>query len=273
MLRKVFKHWTVLAMLLLCLTASAQAGERLKMSTTTSTENSGLLSVLLPPFEKANDITVDVIAVGTGKALKLGENGDVDVVFVHARAAEDKFVADGFGVDRRDVMHNDFIIVGPANDPAELKAATSNSDAMKRLSEGKASFISRGDDSGTHKKEKALWKAAGIAAAGKWYSEAGQGMGPVLTIADEKGGYALADRGTYIAYSDKVDLVIAFDGGSELANPYGIIAVNPAKHPHVKIEQAKALIDYITGPEGQKIINSYKVKGKQLFFPDAIPNP
>ncbi len=218
-------------------------------------------------------MSVDVIAVGTGKALKLGENGDVDVVFVHARAAEDKFVADGFGVSRREVMHNDFVIVGPPDDPAGLKAATSNADAMKRLARGKASFISRGDDSGTHKKEKALWRAAGVEPGGGWYSESGQGMGAVLTIADEKDGYALTDRGTFIAYGDKVRLSIAYEGVEELSNPYGIIAVNPAKHPHAKFQLAKALIAYITGPKGQKIIDNYTVKGEQLFFPDAIVNP
>ncbi|MDF1555876.1 MAG: substrate-binding domain-containing protein [Deferrisomatales bacterium] len=252
---------------------AAPAAERLRMSTTTSTDNSGLLKVLLPPFETANDCTVDVIAVGTGKALKLGENGDVDVVFVHARGAEDKFVADGFGVDRRDVMHNDFVVVGPKSDPAGLKAAKDAKDAFARLGKGLAPFISRGDDSGTHKKEKAIWEAAAIQPAGAWYNEAGQGMGAVLQIADEKQGYALADRGTYVAYQDKVDLVVCLEGDPVLFNPYGIIAVNPAKHAHANYALAKKFIAFLVGPQGQKIIAGFQVKGQQLFIPDAIPNP
>lgn len=249
--------------------AAGNAQERLRMSTTTSTEASGLLSVLLPPFEKANNVKVDVIAVGTGKSLKLGENGDVDVVFVHARPAEDKFVADGYGIDRRDVMYNDYVIVGPKNDPAKIKGAKTAVEAFKRLAEGKADFISRGDDSGTHQKERELWKAAGIKPEGRWYIEAGQGMGPVLQMAFDKKAYALADRGTFIAYEGKLDLVILSEGDKALFNPYGIIAVNPKKHPKVKYDLAKKFIDYVTGPEGQKVIADFKVHGKQLFFPDA----
>ena len=249
------------------------AGTRLRMSTTTSTDNSGLLGALLPPFERANDCAIAVIAVGTGKALKLGENGDVDVVFVHARAAEDTFVAGGFGTYRKDVMHNDFVVVGPEGDPTGLRGAKDANDAFTRLAKGSASFISRGDDSGTHKNELTLWKAAGVTPQGLWYSEAGQGMGAVLQIADEKRGYALVDRGTFIAYQGKVDLVVVFDGASALFNPYGIMAVNPAKHPHVQYELAKLFIDYVTGPQGQKIIGEYQVNGQQLFYPDAISNP
>ena len=256
--------------LLLALAVGVHAETRLRMSTTTSTQNSGLLDVLLPPFEKANNCKVDVIAVGTGKALKLGSRGDVDVVFVHARKAEDKFVADGFGVDRKDVMHNDFVILGPKSDPDGLKKAKTAVEAFKLLAQGKADFISRGDDSGTNKKEKQLWKAAGITPKGKWYIEAGQGMGAVLMMAFNKKAYTLADRGTYIAYEDKIDLVIVFQGDKALYNPYGIIAVNPKKFPKVNFKLAKKFIDYVTGPEGQKIIGNYKKKGKQLFFPDAI---
>jgi len=241
------------------------------MSTTTSTEASGLLNVLLPPFEKANNCKVDVIAVGTGKSLKLGENGDVDVVFVHARAAEDKFVADGFGVDRRDVMYNDFVIVGPKEDPAKVKKAKTAAEAFKRMAEGKADFISRGDDSGTDKMEKQTWKLAGIKPQGKWYIEAGQGMGQVLQMAFDKKGYALADRGTFIAYVGKIDLVIVFEGDKALFNPYGVIAVNPKKHPKAQYDLAKKFIEYVTGPEGQKVIANFKLNGKQLFFPDARP--
>jgi len=257
----------------LAITSSAQAETRLRMSTTTSTENSGLLEELLLPFEKANDLNVDVIAVGTGKALKLGENGDVDVVFVHARAAEDKFVAGAFGVERRDVMYNDFVIVGPKADPEGLKGAQNAAEAFQKLAAGKAPFISRGDDSGTHKKELELWKAAGIEPKGAWYVPAGQGMGEVLNMANEKLAYALTDRGTFNAYADKVDLVVAFEGDPSLFNPYGIIAVSPAKHAHAQHDLAKKFIDYVVGPEGQRIIADYKVNGQQLFFPNAKPNP
>jgi tungstate transport system substrate-binding protein len=255
--------------LLVVAITSAHAETRLRMSTTTSTEASGLLPVLLAPFEKANNVKVDVIAVGTGKALKLGENGDVDVVFVHARAAEDKFVGQGYGVDRRDVMYNDFVIVGPKDDPAKIKEAKTAVEAFKRLAEGKADFISRGDDSGTDKKEKQLWKAAGIKPTGKWYIEAGQGMGQVLQMAFDKKGYTLADRGTFIAYEGKIDLVILFQGDKALFNPYGVIAVNPQKYPKANYKMAEKFIDYVTGPEGQKVIADYKKNGKQLFFPDA----
>jgi len=248
---------------------SAGAEPRLRMSTTTSTEDSGLLNVLLPPFEKAAGVKVDVISVGTGKALKLGENGDVDVVLVHARPLEDKFVADGHGIDRRDVMYNDFVIVGPKKDPAGVKQAKTAVEAFKILAQGKAPFISRGDESGTHQMEKSLWKKAGIAPQGSWYVEAGQGMGTVLQMAFDKKGYTLADRGTFITMEGKLDLAIVFEGDKDIFNPYGVIAVNPAKHPKTQLELAKKFIEYITGPEGQKIIADYKINGKQLFFPSA----
>jgi tungstate transport system substrate-binding protein len=251
------------------ITAVASAETRLRMSTTTSTENSGLLKVLLPPFEKANNCKVDVISVGTGKALKLGENGDVDVVLVHSRPAEDKFVADGFGVDRRDVMYNDYVLVGPKDDPAKVKEAKTAIEAFKRIAEAKAEFISRGDDSGTDKQEKALWKEAGIKPDGAWYVQAGQGMGAVLQMAFDKKGYTLSDRGTFGAYGGKIDLVILLEGDKALFNPYGVIAVNPKKHPTVNYELTKKFIDYLTGPDGQKTISEFQVNGKQLFFPDA----
>ncbi|MDQ7781587.1 MAG: substrate-binding domain-containing protein [Desulfomonilaceae bacterium] len=271
-MRKMLRFMAAVGMVTLMI-SQVNAETRLRMSTTTSTQNSGLLEVLLPPFEKANSLKVDVLAVGTGKALKLGENGDVDVVFVHAREAEDKFVADGYGVDRKDVMYNDFVIVGPKEDPAKVKGARSAAEVFKRLGEGKAPFVSRGDDSGTHKKESALWKISGIKPKGPWYLEAGQGMGPVLLMAADKQGYTLSDRGTYIAYENKIDLPILFEGDKDLFNPYGIIAVNPKKHPTAQYALAKKFIDYVTGPEGQKIIKEYKRNGKQLFFPDAIKNP
>jgi tungstate transport system substrate-binding protein len=243
-----------------------RAGERLRMSTTTSTENSGLLSVLLPPFEKKCGCKVDVVAVGTGKALKLGEAGDVDVVFVHARKLEDRFVANGFGVNRRDVMYNDFVLVGPPDDPAGVGKTQSASEAFRAISSKGSPFISRGDESGTHQKEKEIWAAAGIVPRGAWYVEAGQGMGEVITMATEKRGYTLSDRGTYIAFRKKTDLVELRLGDDTLWNPYGIITVNPVKYPHVKYALALKLIDYVTGPEGRSLISGFKVGGEQLFF-------
>lgn len=245
----------------------ALAEQRLRMSTTTSTENSGLLKVLLPPFEKKNNVKVDVIAVGTGKALKLGEAGDADVVLVHARKLEDKFVADGFGVNRRDVMYNDFVIIGPAGDPAGVAKTKTAAESLKKIAAAGASFISRGDDSGTHQKEKEIWQAAGVKPEGKWYVVSGQGMGEVITMATEKRGYTLADRGTYNAYKGrKTDLAILFQGEKGLFNPYGVIAVNPQKHPHVKYDLAMKFVEYITGAEGQAIISGFKVNGEPVFF-------
>ncbi|KAB0671960.1 tungsten ABC transporter substrate-binding protein [Oryzomonas sagensis] len=253
--------------LVLGLCSVAAAGERLRMSTTTSTENSGLLKVLLPPFEKKYNCTVDVISVGTGKALKLGETGDVDVVLVHARALEDAFVAAGFGVNRRDVMYNDFIIIGPAGDPARVKSAKTAAEAFKRIAAARSPFVSRGDESGTHQKEKEIWKAAGMKPGGSWYVESGQGMGEVITMATERRAYTLADRGTYNAYrSGKTDLKTVFEGEKGLFNPYGVIAVNPKRFPHVKNALAMKFIDYITGPEGQKVIATFRVHGDPVFF-------
>jgi len=244
----------------------ARAEERLRMSTTTSTENSGLLSVLLPPFEKKFGCKVDVVAVGTGKALKLGEAGDVDVVFVHARTLEDKFVANGFGVNRRDVMYNDFVVVGPTGDPAGIGKTQSAPEAFRAISSKGSPFISRGDESGTHQKEKEIWASAGVVPKGAWYVEAGQGMGEVLTMATQKRGYTLSDRGTYIAFRKKTDLVVLRQGDRNLWNPYGIIAVNPEKHAHVKYDLAMKLVDFVTGAEGRSLIAGYKVDGEQLFF-------
>jgi tungstate transport system substrate-binding protein len=260
------KYATVLLMLLLaCSFAAAQ--ERLRMSTTTSTENTGLLNVLLPPFEKVCGCKVDVIAVGTGKALKLGEAGDVDVVLVHARSLEDKFVANGFGVNRRDVMYNDFVIIGPANDPAHVKGAKTAAEALKGIAAAQAVFISRGDESGTHVKEKEIWAAAGITPAGRWYRSIGQGMGEAIIMATEERAYTLSDRGTYNAFANgKTNLAILFEGEKGLFNPYGVIVVNPKKFPHVKYELAMKFVDFITGPTGQAIIGQYQVAGKPVFF-------
>ena len=257
---------TVLAVLLTVAALPARAEERLRMSTTTSTENSGLLAVLLPPFEKKHGCKVDVVAVGTGKALKLGEAGDVDVVFVHARTLEDKFVASGFGVNRRDVMYNDFVVVGPPDDPAGIRKTQGAPEAFRAISSKESPFISRGDESGTHQKEKEIWASAGIVPRGAWYVEAGQGMGEVLTMATQKRGYTLSDRGTYIAFRKKTDLAVLRQGDRNLWNPYGIIAVNPKKHAHVKYDLAARLIDFVTGPEGRSLIAGFKVDGEPLFF-------
>ncbi len=257
-----------------CATIESPAGEGLagplRMATTTSTENSGLLAVLIPPFEKRFGIDLDVVAAGTGKALKLGRNGDVDIVFVHAREAEDAFVNEGWGVNRRDVMYNDFIIIGPASDPAGIKGSADAAAALAKVRAANAAFVSRGDDSGTHKKELTLWQAAGVKPGTGAYLETGQGMGQTLHIADEKRGYCLVDRGTYLAYSGKIDLKVLVEGDKRLYNPYGIIAVNPARHRHVKYLSAMAFIGWVTSLEGQKIIDTFRKKGKRLFHPMAV---
>ena len=240
------------------------------MATTTSTENSGLLSLLHPPFEEQYDVIVDVIAVGTGKALRLAENGDVDLVMVHAPAAEQEFVESGYGVERLPVMHNDFVLVGPAADPAAVAAANSLADAMTRIAQSATGFISRGDDSGTHKKETALWQAARIRPEGEWYLSVGQGMGAVLKITDDKQAYTLADRGTYLAFKDKIDMEIVHHGAAELRNPYHIILINPEIHPHVQTTLAQKYVDFIRGQEGQHIIREFRISGEQLFIPDVI---
>jgi len=251
--------------------SETQAEGRIKLATTTSTDNTGLLEVLLPPFEEMLDVRVDVIAVGTGKALKLGENGDVDVVLVHARAAEEKFLADGFGVNRRDVMYNDFVLVGPAEDLAGIRGVADITDVFRVLSATGVPFLSRGDDSGTHKKEQTLWKDTGLTPSGRWYMESGQGMGPTLLMADEKRGYTLVDRGTFIAYRERVNLVVLSEGDSRLFNPYGILAVNPARHSHVNYVHAMALIGWVTSTEGQRIVREFTVDGERLFHPMAVP--
>ncbi|PLX93904.1 MAG: tungsten ABC transporter substrate-binding protein [Desulfuromonas sp.] len=255
-----------LILIFLLVPLSAFATEHLRLATTTSTENSGLLAAILPPFEKAHNCKIDVIAVGTGKAIKLGEAGDVDVVMVHARAKEDKFVANGFGVDRRDLMYNDFVLVGPASDPAGVTKSQTIASAMKAIAKAGATFVSRGDDSGTHSKEKFLWKSAGTAPAGAWYLEAGRGMGEVITMASERRGYTLSDRATYLAMAGKVDLVVVSEGDKALFNPYGVIMVNPKRHPHVNVNLAQHFMDYLTGAEGQAAIAGFSKNGKQLFF-------
>lgn len=256
----------IIVLLLVLMTGPALAAEHLRLATTTSTENSGLLAELLPPFEVANNCQVDVIAVGTGKAIKLGETGDVDVVMVHARSKEDRFVSAGFGVDRRDVMYNDFVILGPKSDPAGIKGGNDAAEAMARIAASKSTFVSRGDDSGTNARERQLWHKAGAAPAGNWYLEAGRGMGEVIVMASERQGYTLSDRGTYIAYAEKTPLQIVVEGDKELFNPYGVIMVNPARHSHVKVDLARKFLGYLTSNQARSLITAFRKGGKQLFY-------
>jgi len=257
---------TIILLLPFCLSAE----ERLKLATTTSTENTGLLKVLLPPFEARNDCKVDVIAVGTGQSLKLGEQGDVDVVLVHAPELEEKFVKDGYGINRQYVMCNDFLIVGPPEDPAKIKGLKTAKEAFSKIAAAKAPYVSRGDKSGTYTKELAIWKSAGIKPEGNWYIESGKGMGEVLNMANEKKAYTLSDRGTYLAYREKTSSIILCEGDPVLGNPYHIIVVNPAKFPHVKKELASKLVEWISSKEGQQIIREFKDKnGNPLFVPTA----
>ena len=249
---------------------SVVAQDRLILATTTSTENSDLLDVLIPPFEEKFNIRVDVVSVGTGKAISLAENGDADIILVHARAAEDAFVEAGYGVNRRDVMYNDFIILGPTNDPAGIDGMDDAGKAFVKIAENESDFVSRGDDSGTNKKELSIWSGASIEPVGSWYIETGQGMGASLNVAHEKQAYILADRGTYLAYKADLDLEILVEGDPKLFNPYGIIPVNPAVHNHVNYQMAMAFVGYITSQQGQKIINEYTAYGEVLFNPSAI---
>lgn len=257
----------------LAIATTSLAADRLRLSSTTSTDNTGLLAYLLPKFEERTGIRVDVIAVGTGKALKLAENGDVDATLVHAPAKEYKFIKDGYGTNRRVVMTNYFLIIGPDADPAGIRATASVGEAFKKISESGAVFVSRGDDSGTHTKERNIWEAVlgSVPEGSSWYLESGKGMGETLTIADEKLGYTLSDSGSYLKYSGKIDLEILFNRESKLLyNPYGIIAVNPERHPHANYMGAMKLIEWITSEKGQKLIGGFKDKmGNKLFTPIA----
>jgi tungstate transport system substrate-binding protein len=268
------RHLTALLQALISLALLAgmreASAQDLRLATTTSTENSGLLKVILPKFEAKSHIQVHVIAVGTGKALKLGENGDADVLLVHAPAAELAFMAAGHGVNRRRVMHNDFVVVGPPSDPAGLHGGTDVIAALRRIAEKKAKFISRGDDSGTDKMEKSYWLLAGVSLAGQsWYVSAGQGMGEVLTMAAELQAYTLTDRSTFAAYRARSGLQIHVQGDPKMFNPYHVMAVNPAKYPDINFKGATAFSDWITSPEGQQAIADFQIEGKQVFFPDA----
>jgi len=292
--------WIVTAVFMICMVPGITMGadKLLTMSTTTSTENSGLLDVLLPQLEKDTGIRVKVIAKGTGAAIRDGMDGNVDIIFVHAKNREEKFVKDGYGAYRLGVMHNDFVIVGPDADPADIKGKRTAAEVLKAIGKSKTRFISRGDDSGTHTKEQALWKASGLSlktvtteiikkgkkrkvsfkhpvGLGKWYFSIGQGMGKTLTYTEEKQAYTLVDRGTYLKYKfgrkQGLDLEILCEGDPELYNPYGIIPINPKKYSHVNFKLADRFAKWLVSPKVQGIIARYKIQGKQAFFPDAVP--
>lgn len=255
--------------------AADEPGEGiLVLATTTSTNDSGLLDFILPDFEAETGAEVDVIAVGTGQALSLGENGDADVLLVHARAREDAFMDAGHGVRREDVMYNDFVIVGPADDHAGIQGMENAAEAFQAIADAGASFVSRGDDSGTHTKEKAIWAAAGLEPAGDWYISAGQGMGAVLTMADEQQAYTLSDRATYLARTlEGTELVILVEGDPILFNPYGVIAVNPEKNPEIQNDLANTFIDWLISVPVQEKISTFGIEafGQPLFVPDSQP--
>jgi tungstate transport system substrate-binding protein len=266
----------LLASLLLSLgSLPIQAAERfITVASTTSTENSGLFKYLLPLFQQKTGIEVRVVAVGTGQAIQIAERGDADVVFVHDKSSEEKFVQDGFGVKRFDVMYNDFIIVGPKADPAKVKGLKDPVAALQKIAAATAPFASRGDDSGTHKLELRLWKEAKVnskEASGQWYRETGSGMGATLNTASGLGAYTLTDRGTWISFKNKGDLEVLVQDNPKLFNQYGVILVNPAKHPHVKVKDGQVFVDWLLSAEGQQAIASFKQDGQQLFFPNATP--
>lgn len=258
----------LLLMSLFVLPAFAQ-NDRLILATTTSTQDSGLLDYLLPFFEEAYGVEVDVIAVGTGQALELGQNGDADVVLVHAKAREEAFVSDGYGIERFDVMYNDFIVVGPEDDPAGISNLETAADAFAAIANEERIFVSRGDDSGTHTKELAIWEETSLEPEGDWYIEAGQGMGEVLLMSDEMQGYTLTDRATYIFMAEDLSLGALFEGDPILFNQYGVIAVNPEKNPDVNVEMAQAFVEWITSVEAQQLIADYEVNETPLFVPNS----
>ena len=242
------------------------------VASTTSTEQSGLFKHILPEFAKKTGIQVRVVALGTGQALDVGRRGDADVVFVHDKAAEEKFVAEGSGVERKEVMYNDFVLIGPKSDPAKIAGSKDIVAALKQVKAAQAPFVSRGDKSGTHAAELRYWKDASVDIAadkGPWYKETGSGMGPALNTASSMNGYILADRGTWLSFKNRGDLAILVEGDPRLFNQYGVIPVNPVKYPHVKKAEGQAFIDWLVSPEGQKSIADYKIDGEQLFFPNA----
>jgi len=266
-MRRYFAKWILPWVLLAATHAVAGEPEIVRMATTTSTDNSGLFTVIQPAFEQALNIRVHVVAVGTGKALELGRRGDVDVVLVHARAAEEAFIKAGYGLARHEIMYNDFVIVGPPGDPAGVRGMQDAASAFAKIAAAHAIFVSRGDDSGTHKKEQAIWQQAAIQPEGQWYRQVGQGMGQTLQITGEMNGYTLVDRGTWLAYRANSPLQLLVSGGDDLRNPYGIIAVNPERFPDVNYAAAQRLIDWFSSPEAHALIAGYKVEGEQLFYP------
>lgn len=274
----MFRRYPAKCSLLACLAGallatSAWAEDKsILLQSTTSTANSGLYDHILPLFSDTTGIKVNVVAVGTGQAIKNARNGDGDVLLVHSKAAEEEFVAEGYGVQRFDVMYNDFILVGPASDPAGIAGIGDVATALKQVAQAQARFASRGDNSGTHKKEINLWKAAGVdptSASGTWYRETGSGMGATLNAAVGMDAYALTDRATWISFGNKGDFTIVVEGDANLFNQYGVILVNPEKHPHVKATEGQAFIDWILGESGQTAIARYTLDGQQLFFPNA----
>jgi tungstate transport system substrate-binding protein len=260
-------------LLALALAGAAQAEEKfITVASTTSTEQSGLFKYLLPMFEKKTGIHVRVVAVGTGQALDIGRRGDADVLLVHAKPLEEKFIAEGYGVKRQDVMYNDFVLIGPKSDPAGVAGTKDVAAAFRKIKEAQAPFVSRGDRSGTHFAELEIWKLAGIdiaKAKGPWYRDTGQGMGPALNTAAAMNAYILSDRGTWLSFKNRGELTIAVEGDRRLFNQYGVMLVNPARHPHVKVALGQAFIDWLLSAEGQQAIADYKINGEQLFFPNA----
>lgn len=266
-----FRLVTLLLLSLSGLGAGA-ADKFILLQSTTSTQNSGLFDYLLPQYEALSGVEVRVIAVGTGQALKNAASGNGDVLMVHARKAEEQFIADGFGVKRYPVMYNEFVIIGPAADPAGIGAATKLTDALQRIAATKSLFVSRGDDSGTHKRELSLWQASSIkpdAAKDNWYKDTGSGMGRTISVAVELGAYTLTDQGTWISYGDRGDHSVLFAGDPQLFNQYSLILVNPKAHPHTKVEQGEAFIRWMLGERGQQAIGAFKLNGQQLFYPNA----
>ncbi len=257
---------------MLLFASTAQATERfITLASTTSTQNSGLYDYLLPIFTAKTGIEVRVIAVGTGQAIKIAKNGDADVLLVHHRPSEDAFIAKGYGIERRDVMYNDFVIIGPETDPAGIFNMPVASNALAAIADKKALFISRGDESGTHKREKELWALSSVVPQGEWYREIGAGMGAVLNMASSVEAYTLSDRGTWLSFGNKGDLGLLFSGDDTLFNPYGIILVNPALHPHVKINMARSFSNWIISDAAQKAIGDFTLQNMQLFCPNASP--
>ena len=269
-LKKTF--WALSLLALLAPGVQAANGKFITVASTTSTRDSGLFDTILPMFTKKTGLEVRVVAVGTGQAIKIAKNGDADVLFVHHRKSEDAFVAEGFGVKRYDVMYNDFVVVGPKSDPAGIKGEKDVTTAFSKIASSAAPFLSRGDDSGTNKKERGLWKAAGIdtgKSSGTWYRETGSGMGATLNTASGMNGYSMSDRGTWLAFQNRGDLTVLVEGDQRLLNPYGVILVDEKRHPHVKSADGQMFIDWLISKEGQDAIAAFKINGEQLFRPNA----